>query len=635
MEQQQIKVSLSVGTKLLVSIVLLTFIVILFLNISTILLFRGDKRAYIYQAQSTEALLTGREFLLTTKHALETLRISLASVDPKKSITPAQTSSLHSIINNQNEVFASSIYLTNLKTGTTSLYSETFKDKDLKEQNINLQDYKISPDWMTLLLPELLQNSYAFLNLSQLGGSPILAVILADTALKDNPEGMPISVGLISLKGFGSGLNKLKLTIATRTGWILYDTDPTVFYSKENISNNPLFETAIASHLINGAKEYEFNGTHYLGSYVLPGLNLIILTNTEWQIAMKATYLLIEKFILLGSMAVGAAIIFAILFAKTLTAPLEKLYEATKEVTRGNFLLKLDENGKDEIGALSSSFNIMSKKIGELIQESILKVQLENEIAIASTVQQTLIPPSEFRNEWLHIFSHYQAASQCGGDWWGFFGVGNRVAIMIADATGHGFPSALITASARSCFSVMHKLAQEDPEFSFSPSAMLSFANRVIFDASLGKIMMTFFIAVADFETKTLSYASAGHNPPWLFRKEGETYNLTSLVAIGQRLGEVRTAPPFEEKTIPLHPKDIIFLYTDGLTEGKNASDQMFGKKRVRKSVEKHLAHGPQTIISHLMEEFLTHNGGKPLDDDVTIVAATILALAGAGQDHA
>ena len=84
---------------------------------------------------------------------------------------------------------------------------------------------------------------------------------------------------------------------------------------------------------------------------------------------------------------------------------------------------------------------------------------------------------------------------------------------MIADATGHGFPSALITAAARSCFSVMHKLAQEDPEFSFSPAAMLSYANRVIYDASLAKIMMTFFIGVIDFSSGKLTYASAGHNP--------------------------------------------------------------------------------------------------------------------------
>ena len=340
---------------------------------------------------------------------------------------------------------------------------------------------------------------------------------------------------------------------------------------------------------------------------------------------MKATYTLIEKFFLLGSMAVGAAVVFAILFSKTLTSPLARLYDATKEVAKGNFLLNLEEKGKDEISALSSSFNTMSKKIGELVQESMDKVQLENEVAIASTVQQTLIPPADFRNGLVHIHSHYKAASRCGGDWWGFFGVGKKVVLMIADATGHGLPSALITASARSCFSVMHKLAQEDPEFTFSPSAMLSYANRVIFDASLGQIMMTFFVSVLDFDLKTLTYSSAGHNPPWLFQKAGEAYSMKSLTILGQRLGEVREAPPFEEKSVPIGPNDIIFLYTDGLTEGKNPEGEMFGKKRVRKLVEENLSGGPQAIVNTLIEKFLKHNEDKPLDDDITIAAAMIL----------
>jgi sigma-B regulation protein RsbU (phosphoserine phosphatase) len=157
-----------------------------------------------------------------------------------------------------------------------------------------------------------------------------------------------------------------------------------------------------------------------------------------------------EKFILLGLMAIGAAVVFALFFSKTLTAPINRLYQATKEVAKGNFNVDLKSNASDEIGALTGSFAVMSRKISELIQESMEKVQLENELAIASTVQQTLMPPSDYRNERVYIKSHYQSASTCGGDWWGFFGVGNKMCIMIADATGHGFPSALITASARS-----------------------------------------------------------------------------------------------------------------------------------------------------------------------------------------
>ena len=172
----------------------------------------------------------------------------------------------------------------------------------------------------------------------------------------------------------------------------------------------------------------------------------------------------------------------------------------------------------------------------------------------------------------------------------------------------------------------MHKLAQEDAEFSFSPSAMLSYANRVVFDASVGKIMMTFFVGVIDFERLTITYSSAGHNPPWLFEKEEDgSFTLQSLTAVGQRLGEGRDVPEFEEQTLDLAPGDIIFMYTDGLTEGKNAEGEMFGKKRARKIVESNLSKGPKKIIDSLMWEFRAHNGTKELDDDVTLAAIQIL----------
>src|SRR6185437_2355976 len=97
MEQQQFKVSFSLGTKLLLSIVLLLTIVIAFLNISTILIITQDKRAYIYESQSREAVLAGREFANTVRHSIDTLRLSLASIDPRRPPSAKQTAALQSV----------------------------------------------------------------------------------------------------------------------------------------------------------------------------------------------------------------------------------------------------------------------------------------------------------------------------------------------------------------------------------------------------------------------------------------------------------------------------------------------------------------------------------------------------------
>lgn len=197
---------------------------------------------------------------------------------------------------------------------------------------------------------------------------------------------------------------------------------------------------------------------------------------------------------------------------------------------------------------------------------------------------------------------------------------------MIADATGHGLSSALITASARSCFSVLHRLAEKDPEFSFSPSNMLGYANGVIYDASKGQIMMTFFIAVLDFDDMTLRYASAGHNPPWLYSQVNEEVVVRSLVAEGRRLGESDVFVPFSEVVLPIQPTDTIVLYTDGLIEGTDASEKQYGKKAARKAIMDSLSGGPTEIVAAMVSDFKNFSGDKKLDDDVTIAVIQILS---------
>jgi sigma-B regulation protein RsbU (phosphoserine phosphatase) len=634
MEQQQFKVGVSLGTKLLLSIVLLLVLVIFVLNVSTLLIITEDKRAYIYSSQSKEALLAGNEFESLVRHSVDTLRLALASVDPLKPPVLGPNKALESVIQNQGDVLIASVYLVNAPGSPgekLTLASQASKDEMLKTDAIHLPDYTLTPAMLGEVRSSLLQNSFAYLNLSKVGRPALFGILFADLRLKDNPNGMPVALGVVPLGSFAKAMENLDLAVSDSTGRILFDTDGAQMFGEpfgsRTLTDDPLFVTARASRVNDGSEEYQKNGVKFLGSYRSAGLGLMVLDRIQWKKAIRSVYMLVEKFIIMGLMAVGAGIIFALFFSKTLTAPIQKLYQATREVAKGNFNLSLKPKGRDEIGALTSSFNVMSKKISELIQESVEKANLENELAIASTVQQTLIPPPDFRNDRILIRSHYQAATTCGGDWWGFFIVGNKFCVMIADATGHGFPSALITASARSCFSVLHKLAQETPNYSFSPADMLSYANRVIYESSLAKIMMTFFVGVIDFGSGEMKYSSAGHNPPWLFKKENDQFTLNSLVATGTRLGEVMDAPPFEEKQIQVSAGDMLFLYTDGLTEGKNLSGDMYGKKKVRKKVEATLADGPKSVVDELMKEFMQHNAGKPLDDDVTIAVATIIKV--------
>src|SRR6188768_2169477 len=111
MEQQQISVSFPLGTKLLVSVVTLLLIVIVFLDVSTILILKEDKLAYTYQYQSTEALLGATEFTNLVRRSFDTLRLSLANIDPSKEVTPQQALAIQNVLNNQSDAIGVSLLL--------------------------------------------------------------------------------------------------------------------------------------------------------------------------------------------------------------------------------------------------------------------------------------------------------------------------------------------------------------------------------------------------------------------------------------------------------------------------------------------------------------------------------------------
>ncbi len=625
MNQEPIRVKFSLKAKILASVVLLLVIVITFLNLSTIVLLQEDKRAYIYQAQSTEAVLAGREFINTVSNSIDTIKLSLASVDPSKAFTMPQKAALQSVLNNQSELLGVTLAFKNSTRGEDIAYGTASNPVLLKQRGLADSDLIQPTAGDSEFNQALTAEGYAFFNPSRVGQPPLLGIAVADLKLKDSAQGLPVAYGFVSLDDFLKDVPGANFFIADRLGQTLFSTNAEELFSRKRHSDHPLFQRAQSTQLATGATEFEIEGENHLGSYFKPGLGVTVVSQITLKKAMRSAEVLTIKFIVLAGMSIGAAMIFALIFARRLTGPLKKLFDATKEVAKGHFELELDIKSKDEIGALSESFSAMSKRIRELIVESMEKVRLEGEIKVANAVQQSLIPASRFVSPQIRIHSHYESASECGGDWWGFFSVGNKLCINIADATGHGVPSALITAAARSSFSILHKIASENPNFPLTPGEMLRFANRSIFDTSGGRIMMTFFSAVIDFDAMTLTYASAGHNPPWYFKKTGNTFTMKSLTAKGTRLGEKPDVPTYSEKKISIYPGDMLFMYTDGIIEGTSPQGDQYGKKQVIHIVEKNLVGGPELVVQNLIKDFKRHNTGKPLDDDITLAAVTFL----------
>lgn len=629
MDQQQFKIRMSVSTKLLLVIIFLVTAPIIFLNFSAIAMFRSDKKAHVYDSQATEAVLAGREFVSYLHNSLGILKLIVGSADLTQPVSDQMKNMMQFYLESQTLLLGAELYVIDPSTRQARRVYQQFLPSALEQVGLQPEGFKYNPQTFEQRRKELDGQGYFFVNVSQKDQPPVLAVVYSDPWRAKAQGQIPVAVGYLGLTHFLAGIPNSfnKFLIADRTGAVLFHTDTKLLYENPNMAQDALFKEAWTSVASAGAREYlSQSGAFRLASYYKPGLELVSIAQIDYDRAMQSTDSFIKKFVLLEIPSLILTIILGLIFSKRITAPLNRLFMATAQVSEGKFNVNLPTSSYDEIGALTTSFVAMSRRISELLQQHIDKVRVGNELEIAKIVQQSLFPEKTIQNDHLLLVSEYQSASECGGDWLGYFRNRNKHTIVIADATGHGLPSALMTASARACFSVVEKLTS-DPRFIMDPAQMLNVANRVVYDSAQGKIMMTCFVCVLDFDAHTITYSSAAHNPAWLFsRNEDGTTKLVSLMARGARLGEAQEINKrFEVNQMPFKPGDTLVFYTDGLLDAKNAKGEVYGKKRMRAILEEAIKHDPHTIVKNLMTDFNAHYAGDRLDDDITIAIARLL----------
>ncbi len=251
---------------------------------------------------------------------------------------------------------------------------------------------------------------------------------------------------------------------------------------------------------------------------------------------------------------------------------------------------------------------------------------LEMELATSQLVQKTFLPQIAPEHPNVDCAGTAIPAAFCGGDWWNTVTLKDKFFVFIADVTGHGTASAMVTAAISGYFvSVKSKLFAGE---NLDVDDILSGFDTVL--SSMGhsdvSYNMTCFSCVFDFEKKVIRFANAGHNFPLIVREDKK---VETLIASGNRLGNIGATRIdnkfFEKKEIPLLGGEFIFFYTDGLIENKNDKDEEYGKRRLRKFIEKNYTKASSEFISLLLQDSLEFYGaGKPLEDDITVVVTRI-----------
>jgi serine phosphatase RsbU (regulator of sigma subunit) len=196
-----------------------------------------------------------------------------------------------------------------------------------------------------------------------------------------------------------------------------------------------------------------------------------------------------------------------------------------------------------------------------------------------------------------------------------------RILVVIGDVTGHGVPSAMITAAAKAACDVARYVYRDD----VTVSGLLEIMNHAIFESAQRRFVMTCFASIFDPQRRTITYANAGHNFPYLFRAgagdgRGE---FGSLMIRGNRLGDDRSSR-YEAKTTELMPGDVLIWYTDGIVECENPAGEEYGEKRFRASVRRAAALETGDMRDAIVGEAMAYFGEAPRKDDITMIVGRI-----------
>lgn len=363
------------------------------------------------------------------------------------------------------------------------------------------------------------------------------------------------------------------------------------------------------------------DGETYLMSFAATGIgDLSVISFINEKSALKAVEVLVIKSLMFFIALIASTVIISVIASGKLTAQLRDLFEATDKIAHGDFSVQVTPQSNDEIGVLAQNFTIMASEVSRLMADTAQKARMENELATVKTVQETLFPPSISSFGPLEVVGHFEPASECGGDWWSYSRIGNRVFLWIGDATGHGAPAALITSAARSAAAVIESFPD------VTPALGLKILNHAIHQTSKGKINMTFFLGCLDLDTGKLRYSSASHDPPyWMQKRAGQALKKKDLVPLmdvnGPRLGE-KPDTTYEEAEIQLEAGDLIFFYTDGIMDIQTPQSEKWGERTFLKTLLESAnaeSLGIEAKVTELRRKANDFRQGADLIDDVTM----------------
>ena len=322
------------------------------------------------------------------------------------------------------------------------------------------------------------------------------------------------------------------------------------------------------------------------------------------------------------SLIISNTILFSIVFLlvsflvdRVVISGIFHVNRSLEKITEGNLNERVDVRSNPEFVSLSDGINSTVSALKEAITEAAARIDKELEFAreIQLSSLPTVFPPYPDRPEF-DIFAAIFTAKEVGGDFYDFFMIDeDHLAIVIADVSGKGIPAALFMMTSKT-------MIQNLAESGRSPAKIFTDANRHLCDNNEAEMFVTAFLGILEISTGKFTYVNAGHNKP-LFRQSSKGYDWIHTKP-GFILAGLDTTQ-YKQAEITLNSGDLIFFYTDGITEAMDQSGELFGNDRLKDflNTPEVIHSDPYNLIRIVKEEIDKFANNAPQADDITMLA--------------
>jgi serine phosphatase RsbU (regulator of sigma subunit) len=314
-------------------------------------------------------------------------------------------------------------------------------------------------------------------------------------------------------------------------------------------------------------------------------------------------------------------LIVLILYILDIVVPVNRLTDEVSNLLTGKNYKRIDPTTIDEVGVMTHFFNEITKDLEKISYDIKERRRMSSELDIAAQIQKDVLPKTAPETPGLDIVAKTKTASEVGGDIFDFIPSPdkNNLFIYIGDVTGHGVPAGLIMMMADTLMtSMVYKGDATGRDLVVNTNCLLG--PRIS-----SRLFMTSVVLRWNKKDQKMYYTGAGHEHVLVYHTKTE--KVDAIRSGGIALGMIPDVSKIAQETeIPLEIGDTIVLYTDGITEAKNKTGEMYGVTRIADALRKSgYRPSAENIFDSITKDFANFVGEYVQIDDITMIVIKYL----------